>query len=98
VLQSIDSGKHDGAKDVIAKVRSGEGGGIPWMAILDGDGKQLVTSDGPKGNIGCPFEPHEIAWFRTMLEKTRGKLTDEDLQAIQAANEAIAEKWRKKKG
>jgi hypothetical protein len=68
------------------------------MAILDGDGKQLVTSDGPKGNIGCPFEPHEIAWFRTMLEKTRGKLTDEDLQAIQAANEAIAEKWRKKKG
>jgi hypothetical protein len=98
VLRSIDSGKHDAAKAVFAKVRTGQGGGIPWMAILDADGQPLVTSDGPKGNIGCPFEAHEIEWFRTMLERTRSKLTDEDLKAIQAANEAIVAKWRQKKG
>ena len=28
--------------------------GIPWMVILDTDGKELISSDGPKGNIGYP--------------------------------------------
>ena len=64
VLQSIDSGKHQNAKAVIARVRPAAAGGIPWMVIQGADGRPLVTSDGPKGNIGCPWEPHEIAWFR----------------------------------
>lgn len=101
VLQSIDSGKHDNAKAVIQKIRT-KGGGIPWMAIVDPTGKVLITSDGPKGNVGCPWEPHEIAWFREMLGKTKQKLTDADLDAIVKANEAYrarveAEAKRKEK-
>ena len=96
VLLSVDTGKQENAQSVIDRVRGKDaGGGIPWMAILDGDGQQLVTSDGPKGNVGCPYEPAEIAWFRTMLERTRSKLTDGDLDALQKANEAFVETWKK---
>ena len=96
VLLSVDSGKHENARSVIDRVRGKDaGGGIPWMAILDGDGQKLVTSDGPKGNVGCPYEPEEIAWFRTMLERTRTKLTDADLETILKWNAEFVERWKK---
>ena len=92
VLQAIDTSCQVNADKVIAKIRDDAGrGGIPWMVVLDGDGKRLVTSDGPKGNIGCPIQPHEISWFRSMLAKTRKSLSDADLDAVQQANEAFAE-------
>jgi hypothetical protein len=56
-------------KEVAGRLRDSQGGGIPWMAILDGEGKKLVTSDGPQGNIGYPGTPAEIAWFLEMLKK-----------------------------
>jgi hypothetical protein len=92
VLLSLDSAKHKGGAEVIEALRQGHaGGGIPWLTVLDGAGKELVTSDAPKtGNIGCPVEPHEIAWFRTMLERTKKRLTPGDLDAVQKANEAYA--------
>lgn len=93
-MQAIDSGKHDNGKSVIAKVRGHEGG-IPWMAILDADGKQLVTSDAPKGNIGCPVEPWEVEWFVEMVNRTKSRLTEADVAAIQAANEEFAKKYRR---
>ncbi len=40
------------------------------MAILDADGNTLITSDRPKGNIGCPILPDEIEYFLTMVKKT----------------------------
>ena len=92
VLQSIDSGKHHNAQAVIAKVRTKPGGGIPWMAIVDADGKVLTTSDGPQGNVGCPWKAEEIAWFREMLATTKKNLTDADLDRIVAANEAYRDK------
>lgn len=96
VLQAIDTGKQTNAQKIVDRVRGkDDGGGIPWMVVLDSDGKRLVTSDGPKGNIGCPIQPHEVAWFRSMLEKTRKQLTDAELDAIEAANEAYAKKYRR---
>lgn len=93
VLVALDTGKQVNAREVIARVRPDGGrGGIPWMAVLDGDGKSLITSDGPKGNIGCPWQPHEIEYFRVMLERTRQKLTDGDLDAIIKALEAYKAK------
>lgn len=91
VLQAIDTARQQNAKGVVERVRGKDGGGIPWMVVLDADGKRLITSDGPKGNIGCPIQPHEIAFFRTMLEKTRKRLTDAELDAIAKANAAFAE-------
>ena len=95
VLQSIDTSCQRNADKVIARVRGKDRGGIPWMAVLDADGKRLVTSDGPKGNIGCPIQPHEVDWFRSMLEQTRKRLTDAELDQVQQANEKFAERYRR---
>ena len=99
VLLSLDSGKHkDGAK-VIEKLRAGHAAdGIPWMVVLDAEGKEVVTSDGPKGNVGCPAQPDEIAWFRTMLERSKKRLTAAELDSIQQANEGFAKRWLDKRG
>lgn len=98
VLLSLDSGKHKGADPVIEKLRKGHaGGGIPWMTIVDADGKEIVTSDAPNsGNIGCPVQPEEVAWFKTMLAKGKRRLSDADLAAIEKANETFAERYRRK--
>ena len=62
----IDS-RMQNSKQVIDRLRKERQGGIPWMTILDADGKELVTSDGPKGNVGCPVRDHEIDWFLKMV-------------------------------
>jgi hypothetical protein len=98
VLLSIDSGKHAGGAAVAKTLRAAhKGGGIPWMTILDGAGKELVTTDGPKGNVGCPAQPDEIAWFRTMLERTCSRLKPAELDVIQKHNEAFAARWLARK-
>jgi hypothetical protein len=80
------------------KLRSRNGadptGGIPWMVVLDAEGKALITSDGPKGNIGCPYEPWEIEHFVAMLDKTRRSLGKDDLERLRTKTEKAAEKWR----
>ena len=95
MLQSIDTSSQVNADKVIAKVRGKQRGGIPWMTIVDANGKRLITSDGPKGNIGCPIQPPETEYFRTMLEKTRKKLTDAELDALKKANDTYAERYRR---
>ncbi|MBM4061159.1 MAG: hypothetical protein FJ265_08700 [Planctomycetes bacterium] len=94
VLLSLDSKKHKDGAAVIGKLRAGhQGVGIPWMVVLDGDGRELASGDGPKGNIGCPARTDEIAWFRGMLAKTRSRLQDAELDAIQRINETFAARW-----
>lgn len=43
---------------------------MPWMVVLDSDGKELITSVGPKGNVGCPVQPDEIDYFVKMIESS----------------------------
>jgi len=59
-----------------------QGGGIPWFVFLDGDGKQLAHSTGPKGNTGFPYQPDEVAHFVTMLQTVRRNLTDDDIALL----------------
>src|SRR5262249_31727112 len=81
----IDIDRMDNGKDVLATYRKGEAGGIPWFVILDGRGKALATSDGPKGNIGYPGELHEIDHFMAMLKQTARKAEPAQLDRIEAA-------------
>jgi hypothetical protein len=81
----IDTDRMTNGKKVSLRLRGTERGGIPWMVILDSEGKPLVTSDGPGGNIGCPMTPPERAFFAVMLKKTRKILSDNDLKTIQQA-------------
>lgn len=58
--------------------------GIPWMAIVDTEGKSLITStDSPTGmNIGHPMETEELDHFMVMLQKTAQRLTPEQLTEL----------------
>ena len=67
-----------------------ESKGYPWSVILDAKGKALVNSDGPGGNIGCPVTEEEAAHFFSMLEKTRQRLTDDELATIKTEHAAFA--------
>ena len=80
VLLKLDYDRATGARD-IAKRYNGEQG-LPWFAFLDGDGRAVVTSTGPKGNVGHPYQPEEVAWFKQMLQQVKHHLTDADIAAL----------------
>jgi len=77
-----------GASEIMDDIEDSENrGGVPWVAILDSDGKMLTNSNSPDGNIGFPSNEKGIAHFMTMLNKSKIRLTDEDLQTLKAGLE-----------
>lgn len=73
-----------GAKEIMAKFRDGAEGGIPWFAILDNHGEKLATSNDPSTgkNIGFPSEPSGRKHFSNILDATRQRMTETDVQAL----------------
>ena len=88
----IDTDRHTNGKAVADRLRVGRDGGIPWILITDSSGKELVTSDGPGGNVGCPVTKPEVEWFMTMLRKTARNLGEEQLREVEVALKAHAKK------
>lgn len=74
----IDVDRMEGGRDVAARLRGSESGGIPWIVFQDGAGKALINSDGPEGNIGYPVQEAEIAHFVRMLETVGVPESDRD--------------------
>jgi uncharacterized protein YyaL (SSP411 family) len=74
----IDIDRMAGGKEVHSKYRGDTSGGIPWFAFVDAEGKVVMTSDGPQGNVGFPAAAEEIAHFESMLAKTAKKLTKQE--------------------
>ncbi len=66
------------------EMKKGRSGGMPWMVILDGDGKELITSVGPEGNVGCPVQPAEVDYFVTMIESSSSS-NEQRLEEIRKA-------------
>ena len=93
VIVKLDFDRGIGAKDIEKRYIDKEQG-LPWFAFLDGDGKALVTSTGPKGNTGHPNSPDEVAYFKAMLRTVKRHLSDVDIDALiaslDAANKAAA--------
>ena len=89
-MLELDVDRMTNGKAVGARLTKGENKGYPWSVILDADGKQLITSDAPDGNIGCPVMPKEAEHFFAMLDKTRQRLTDEELDALSGEHDAFA--------
>jgi len=78
----------EGGEDVMDELKKDRQGGLPWMIILDGDGKELVTSNDPDGNnVGCPVEPQEIEHFVNMIKQS-SDATEDELSAINEAMQA----------
>ena len=88
----LDLSRMTGADTILKKYKPDQSGGIPWFVFLDGKGNAIVTSDGPKGNIGYPAAPEEIEHFITMLQKAARKIGPEQIEAIEATLKAEATK------
>src|SRR5512140_354503 len=87
----IDSDRMTGGQALLKKYQE-KGGGIPWFVVLDDEAKPLVTSDGPKGNVGFPAQPYEIEYFKVMLDKVNRQLTDQDISVLIKSLEEAAKK------
>ena len=93
----IDVDRMASGKKIGEELRKERSGGIPWMVILGADGEELISADGPEGNIGYPVDAPEIAHFMRMLRETSSKITAEQLAAIEAdLNAYRAERERKR--
>lgn len=78
VSLKLDYDRFPGAKEIEKRFAKQEQG-LPWFVFLDAEGKPLIHSTGPNGNVGFPAKPEEIAYFKTMLEKVRKNLTADDI-------------------
>ncbi len=90
----IDTDRHLHGKEVAKSLRGDRGGGIPWMVITDSTGKELITGDGPGGNIGCPVSDAERAHFIEMVKASRTRITDAELQTLTEELAAFAKTIR----
>jgi hypothetical protein len=59
-----------------------EARGIPWMVVLDADGKPLIDSNGPDGNIGFPSSVSGREHFEKMLRTTARNLTATEIRSL----------------
>lgn len=81
----IDTDRMTHGKKVMERLKGERQGGLPWMVVLDADGKELITSNDEKGgNIGAPAQPEEIAHFMTMLRTVKQHLTDAEVATVLA--------------
>jgi thioredoxin-related protein len=92
VLAQVDIDRMNGGKDVQKRYQPATSGGIPWFAILDVQGKALATSDGPRGNIGYPAQPHEIAHFLAMVKGQARRIDAGQLDQLRQSLEQAAER------
>ncbi len=94
LIVKIDVDEMEHGQEVQAKLYGSQRSDIPWMAILDSDGHELINCDGPRGNIGCPFTAEERAYFMQMIDTTAQHSSPEQRSQIAAGVQAFAEKWQ----
>jgi hypothetical protein len=84
VFLKIDDVRDLHGNEVAERLERGEGQGVPFHAIFDSNGKILITSAGPLGNIGHPSGVEGKKHLRKMLLETREKLTEKQIDEIVA--------------
>jgi thioredoxin-related protein len=92
VIAQVDIDRMTGGKEVQKRYQPASSGGIPWFAILDVQGKALVTSDGPGGNIGYPAQPKEIDHFLSMVKGQARRIDAGQLDQVRKSLEQAAER------
>ena len=77
-----------GGEEVMAQL-GGKNAGLPFIAFLDAKGGLIVNGRKPIAgktegeNIGHPFQPQEIEWFMSMLEKATPTMSTADRKTIE---------------
>ncbi len=87
----LDAERATGAVGILKRYAKTEQG-LPWFAFIDGDGRAVITSTGAKGNVGYPWEPHEIDHFKAMLQKAKKRLTDAEIDYLIKSPQDIRKK------
>jgi Thioredoxin-like len=82
VFLKIDDVRDLHGVEVAERLTGHEGQGVPFQAIFDSNGKMLITSESPLGNVGHPSGYEGKKHLRKMLTTTRSRLTDQQLDAI----------------
>ncbi len=95
----IDVDRDTNGKAINERLKRDRKGGLPWLVVLDTEGKEIVSSNTEPGggNIGAPVQPDECAWFGVMMERSRGdKVSKEQLAAMLADLEEFAKPKRRR--
>ena len=61
VILKLDFDRATGAKDIEKRYIDKEQG-LPWFVFVDGDGKGVINSTGPRGNVGIRRNPRGRAF------------------------------------
>lgn len=94
----IDVDRMTHGKEINERLKGARQGGLPWLAILDNEGKELISSNDPQhngANTGAPVQPTEIDHFLVMLRTTRQHATDDDLAAIESDLREFAKPYQR---
>ncbi len=83
----IDTDRMIGGRDMFEKYCP-KNSGIPWYAMLDAEGRAIVTSDPGTGNVGFPTEEAGYAHLRVMLQKAARRLTPAEIDTLIASVKA----------
>jgi hypothetical protein len=84
VFLKIDDVRDRHGTEVAQRLEWSDGQGVPFHAVFDSQGKLLITSEGPLGNIGHPSGFEGKKHLRKMLLETRDKLTEKQIDEIVA--------------
>jgi hypothetical protein len=82
IMLKIDDARDKNGNDVADRVTLGKWYGIPFHAIFDRNGKMLVNSAGPLGNIGNPSDFEGKKQLRKMLLQSRQNLSDAEIEQL----------------
>ena len=92
VFVKLDIDRDQHAESLRERYPESKNGGIPWYAILDAAGKELITSNMEKPNApirlderGFPTTRREIDHFIKMLKQTAPGLAEDTLAALRKA-------------
>lgn len=82
VMLKLEDGDRNEHPELFERLSQGKSYGIPFHVIYDADGKRIIDSQGPMGNIGSPSSFEGRKHFRRMLDAGRISLTDDEINEI----------------
>jgi hypothetical protein len=81
VVAKIDTSYMPDGKEIFSKYAKP---GAPSWVIISAEKKVVIDSYADSGNVGYPIEPHEIAHYRKALKQATPKITDQELDQLEA--------------
>ena len=92
----VDTDRDLGGAELMTRYAESRSRGIPWFVVLSGDGTVVTTSDGPDGNVGCPWTDEEVKTFGIILDRSKSGFTPAQITQLKESLVAMRERSEKK--